>query len=95
MVISIDMFHAIFQMLMGFHRDDVDGDDPAEIPIAQDARPALLRPATRPADSDDAHRSTTVPLNVHGLLVLVVLEPSDRAIQSAAEKPTACKTEQN
>ena len=55
MVISIDMFHAIFQMLMGFHRDDVDGDDPAEIPIAQDARPALLRPATRPADSDDAH----------------------------------------
>ena len=27
--------------------DDVDGDDPAEIPIAQDARPALLRPANQ------------------------------------------------
>ena len=49
MVISIDMFHAIFQMLMGFHRDDVDGDDPAEM------LPIVHRPATRPADSDDAH----------------------------------------
>ena len=59
-IIAIENDHlnrAIFQMLMGLHRN-VDGDHPAEIPVA-------LRPAIRPADSNDAHLSTTVPLNPH------------------------------